>query len=437
MAYSNKFVIAMDKVIHHDRFLNLGFSVLMGIGATEAFMHGDPHNHTITFISALTLTGFTILNTIISFQTSLKGSANNFVESFALRRLEKHLEKVKKECLPYQHKVLSIEEKDKNKAVEQFIHAIFFYNASSLRFFYWRKALYKENNYSISQELFDKHKNLLTLIYKKYFKDSFTLANAFISSCHCGYGMDLFYNLWPIHQQKFNEDELRYMDRRITYFKFKDNEVLTLLTDIKVFSQLSFTLQEKILMAAQKENINNESYNALFEAHQHHDQYQHEHAITETIEELIEQNPLLKQEIVINPQSQKKLDTFEKRFAEIFKDEATLKDIQSLLLSKEKLSFILQESGEKEYIEAKLFLDNDVDKVIKSFNEEISLLIKMKINEHPQFEQYKEEVLDSIAERTLMIKEKMLKVSQQMNDSIEEQLKEKISINKAILKAKM
>ena len=78
-----------------------------------------------------------------------------------------------------------------------------------------------------------------------------------------------------------------------------------------------------------------------------------------------------------------------------------------------------------------------MDKVIKSFNEEISLLIKMKINEHPQFEQYKEEVLDSIAERTLMIKEKMLKVSQQMNDSIEEQLKEKISINKAILKAKM
>jgi hypothetical protein len=127
----------------------------------------------------------------------------------------------------------------------------------------------------------------------------------------------------------------------------------------------------------------------------------------------------------------------EERFNSIFDTEKdTLKGIQDLLLAKEKLSLILEDSGEQQYIEAKLFLDNDVDRVVKSFNDEIKILHKMKINSHPQLDAFKEITLNSINERMSIIQEKMLEINERLNDDMAQDLNTHIEVNRAVLKAK-
>jgi hypothetical protein len=75
--------------------------------------------------------------------------------------------------------------------------------------------------------------------------------------------------------------------------------------------------------------------------------------------------------------------------------------------------------------------------LIKSFNSEILILIKMKNNEHPLFNNYKEQILDTIQEKVYSIKSKLLDINQKLNDSMEKELLSTIKHNNTVFKSKL
>jgi hypothetical protein len=204
----------------------------------------------------------------------------------------------------------------------------------------------------------------------------------------------------------------------------------------------SLKLQEKILLLAGEEINDKKDYEALVHLYQTNQKFKKERQnvnLNLNTQEIINQEIHLNQHLVVNSDTQNIVDTFEKRFNHLYEKEPdTLKSISDLVLAREKIAYILNHSDKKAfYIEAALFLDNEVDKLIQGFNDETLILMKMKVGEHPQLDTHKKLILDSIQVRTKTVQEKMLQISQQLNDAMDEELLSTKYINEAVLHAKI
>lgn len=438
MAFNKTMVQVSAQTVKHHRFLNLGLSAVFALGAVESFNQVSAPLLS-SFCSVIFLMA-TIGNSVFSIpDEGMKGGANSIVELIGLRSLNYQLKKTVKKLLPYQHKALSTDELYANNTTEAFIQEMFYMSMPNERFNIWRNDTHRTQDvHSSNYGSFEKYTSILQPLYEKHFKDSYILANSFLKGVNrsnfYNYAKQNFQVLWQFHGEEFTEKDMTYIEKNLKHIDFDAN---CLATDENIFSKLSFSLQEKILVLAQLANNDTATYNKILKIHQQQKEYFAPDEKIKSTQSNSKDEMLEEQKIVINPQSQKKLDTLEERFNSIFDTEKdTLKGIQDLLLAKEKLSLILEDSGEQQYIEAKLFLDNDVDRVVKSFNDEIKILHKMKLNSHPQLDAFKEITLNSINERMSIIQEKMLEINERLNDDMAQDLNTHIEVNRAVLKAK-
>lgn len=436
------------QAIKYHCFLSLGFTVLSTYSALKVLGYADAAHSTsliglgigLAFVAMSN--GFNLITGVSISQTK------SFFEWGGFKLLNKQLKKAQQELVPFKGKALTFEQNKENKVIEQFIATMYITSASlsNWSFFNFIDKRTKEQVCLTLDDLKDKS-HIYLPFYEKHFRSSFVLLKNLIRAItddKTDYPSKIFLALWPAHKNTFTQGETQYLEKHLDFKKIKK---LDLFKNPYLFKALSFKLQENILVSAQKMGMDKINYEKLLTIHQEHAFFNknqnttNEEKIVDSLatNQVLEQEKALNRDVVINPKSQQKLDTFEKRLNFVYQNEKAIVDsISQLLLAKEKLSFILEHSDEKQlYIEAKLFLDNDVDKVIKSFNEEILILMKMKINEHPQFEQFKENILDSINERVHIVKSKMLEVNQRLNEVMEQDLVATMQVNQTVLRAKM
>lgn len=429
-----------NKILKNHKFLSLGMSALMTYSTIESCFHFS--NSPIAIPIAIGGFILTVINTVWTLNS--EDNARSLIELFTLKYLNYKLESTVNELLPYKHKALTVEQIDANDVTKQFINGIFLMQSHQLRIWQWKK--HKDlpyNGYLANgDDSFDKNKNMLLSIYQQHFKHELILANCLLKSAESSskYLYRLFFTFWPVHSKKFNAVEIKHLEKKLHTIEFDEHCIFT---DKEVFSALSFSIQEKILVLAQEKKLNTYVYQSLFDIHQSNIHFEDKASLNVLIDQAIKEvsldNPNKEiKDVTINPQSQQRLDSFEKRFDSVFTDKKdTLVEIQELMLNKEKLSYLLESLTEKHFIESKLFLDNDVDKILKSFHKEVEILHKMQINQHPQFEQLKNSTLDSIHERISLISSKMLKISEQINESMTQELSNQINVSQTVLKAKM
>jgi hypothetical protein len=440
MSKSNPFGLSYSlasKVSRHHQFINMGLSILGAGGVVLAASHHLP-------LVAGALTVATFMNGLCSFIGAPSNLFNTLPEFVGLSLLKKTLENNQNKFIPFKGKALSFEQSEANKISKLFVASMFLATYNKMNYYHYIQNIPGHASgwfMDFSDNKFNDNKAILLPIYEKNFKHSFILVKSLLNATKDNrlacFSENLFIDLFPIHQNQFSNDEIKYLQK---HFKSKDVHDISPLTSEKVFKLLPFNMQEEILVLAQSKIENKNEYESLLLIHQNHEQFEK----NETLKEEVQTQGVLQQEklvqtVSINSQSQEKLDTFEQRFSYIYPEEKdTLNSISELLLVKEKMSYVLDNSDQKQlHIEAKLFLNNDVDNLIKNFNQEILILMKMKANDHPQFSHYKEEILDGIHERVYAIKGKMLDINNQINDVMEQELLSTMQINKTVFKAKV
>jgi hypothetical protein len=442
MVATQRFFNINNKVLKYHAFINFGLNSMLAAGLVEASIHMG--NGAVSFLMGLVGSSAIIANLGYTIIQQKEDKARSLVEKIALKQLNQKLYKTQEALLPYQHKALTPEQLATNEATKKFINGLFIMRSHEHRLFSWkREHKHAYNTYlSNGEHIFEQHKDILLAIYKKHLKEDLILVNCLLKSCQKPqeYLYDVFLTLWPAHNHSFNDIEMKYLERKLNDITFGGHCIIT---HKEVFSQLSLSLQEKVLVLAQEKQISPYIYKQLIEIHQKNDAFKDNTTLNDSIdramkESIIEQNKTDINSIEINSQSQEKLTSFEKMFAHVFENkESILKEIEELMLNKEKLSYILDDAKEKHYIETKLFLDNDVDRTLQSFHDEVKILHKMKLNHHPQFEELKEHTLNSISDRMSLINSKMFEASEQINASIVQELTDKINVSQTVLKAKM
>lgn len=147
--------------------------------------------------------------------------------------------------------------------------------------------------------------------------------------------------------------------------------------------------------------------------------------------------------VVINELSYQNFSKFKNNFFSIYQNEDKQKiepilgKIEALLLVKEQLEQMLPFTAEKDLVDLKMFLSQDVDKIVNSFNREITILHKMKIMNHPELKEKKAIILEGINQRVDLVIDKVKDFQNVMHNSLSDELDSEYQVNKKVLSAKM
>lgn len=419
----------------HAKFLTLGTSVLFGAASFELFHLASPTGHpsfsVLSFLSIVSI--FLTAYHGLSLMNTYRSISNNFYEETAEKLIQKYQENLIKKFKPNQYSYSSTDEEE-NQLVIKFINSIVLTQAH---------PRYLDLTLSTFDTLRAKdafsNQDLLASLYNTEFKEDNLLVKSLIKSIEyktknerfSSIFSELFNVLWVMRGKAFTDKERIELDEALMDQDFAVEE--------EVFAQMSGKLQASILSYLKSTCTFEEDYKKI----NHNLIALHEKTMAQQEFNSLGLNTThintIKIPQSINTFSQQNIDAFETQFNSIFEGEQNLLlTIKTLMLEKEKLSSVLANFKDNAFfIEAKLFFDNDVDKTLLSFNEEIGTLHKMKLINHPQFDEFKTSTLASMVERMDMIKEKMITVMTQVNDNIAQELTSQIAVNKAVLKAKM
>jgi hypothetical protein len=423
--------------LKYSRFLTLGTGVLSAIFATSLValsnhIHSDAKiGLTVASVGAIFIAAYNIF----SLTGTYRDIANNFYEEKSEHFIDAYCETLITKYTHHEKSAfcnLSQDEKHNYLIVEKFINSMVMTQTHQR---YSELTLAKFN--TIHYKNIKGYEKLLKNIYEKEFKDSNLVAKSFVnvilhqhSNLHLAtIYPEIFKVLWEINGKEFTDSERAYLETQLLDKKFNVQE--------DVFIQLGPKLQ-KVMLEHLKNGTTFESDYEKINANLislHEKTIANEELKNKQFDTLTSRH----QQLAKNSLTQDSIVQFEIKFNSIFeKEDRVLLDIKTLMFEKDKISFILNNFKDNTYfIEAKLFFDNDVDKNLINFNEEIDTLNKMKIINHPQFNEFKDSTLISMVERLDMIREKMITVMQHVNDSVALELTSQIEVNKAVLKAKM
>lgn len=144
--------------------------------------------------------------------------------------------------------------------------------------------------------------------------------------------------------------------------------------------------------------------------------------------------------VVINELSLKSFNQFKQNCQTLYdnKDElnSLLDKVEETLLFKEKMLGFMKHSTTP-HIDIELFLNQDVDKLINSFNREVNILHKMQHLSHPDLEKNKTVVLEKMSNRVELIIEKMVEHLTKLHQGLTDDLNVESEVNHKVLSSKM
>jgi hypothetical protein len=250
----------------------------------------------------------------------------------------------------------------------------------------------------------------------------------------------LFKDLLSLNHE-LNKAEQKYIKTELSKLKtdsVKNPELIEFMQQRDNFSLLNNDNKELFLKIAGNKLENRDELVELYNQTDARKDKQYKKVTEEEAIQNLEQKTT-----VINELSYQTFSKFKTNVLSLYKNRdselinLTLNQIESILLVKEQLEQVLPFTAEKEMMDLKMFLSQDVDKVITSFNREINILHKMKIMNHPELEEKKTLILDGINERMGLITNKMKDYQKLMHDSLNDELDSEYQVNKKVLSAKM
>lgn len=323
----------------------------------------------------------------------------------------------------YHEKFLTKKEQDINQAVHLFTNSLFRLNRQTPRYseLNSKERLFFSHYY----HEFNQYKDTLLPLYEQYFKPHLVLAKTILQGVMGSEHANIaFITLWELHHKKLTQEEFDYLNQHIK--KIKD---VTLLTDETIFKGLKPTLQEKVLELIQDKSHAQKTYDNLIYLHRATNK------IVVQKKELHHIEPLDEKQI----KSQEKIEVFKKSFNLVFTNQSNvLHLIDELLLAKDQMALFLEQYDTgKRHIEAKIFLNNDIEQLLESFQEEVAILNKMQMTHHQEVDNRKALILDSMIERLQLVQNKMKAFSQEIHLSMDNELELELGIHQTVLKSKM
>jgi hypothetical protein len=448
-----------DFGVRHQKFLNWGLSAILGGVAYELAKYGLPSGnidgnfflHFSAFFTAFPVAIATLFNTKITFDTG-KNTNSSLPEYFSIQFLRKSLNAQKEKVKPFKDNTLTFEENQINETCSSFFTSLFIVNRPMSRLNYVGIDHSKLPKFNL--DTFHYYKKPLQNLYEQEFKHTLVLPRCILLSMEGDkYAKELVPILWELNGNHITEKQVKYLIKTMESNSFsfgdkplKKTNLVSLFGSQNIFKTLPFMLQEKVIEAAREVKMSQVAYDNLVNIHKAQDEFKsvketkksEEKPIVEKTSHEIE-NVQNRQPKSINPESQEKLDTFEKRFNALYAEEdEVLTSIEQLMLNKENMAYFLENFDKHhQYVEAQLFLKNDVDRVVQAFHDEVNVLMKMKLTKHPKFDEKKAIVLEAMVERVHLIEGKMLEINERLHDNIEQELDSKLTVNQAVLKAKV
>lgn len=345
----------------------------------------------------------------------------NLFQIIGLMCLSIKEKKLLKEFTLYTEGILTKKEEKTNGIVWQFVSFIFTFKQNNVA--YSRMSGYSENLFYKSTSLFNEYKDVLIPIYQKHFSEFLILPKTLIqftrtNNPEAKHG---FNALWDVHGKQFSVEEVEYINQHIHRMVFFNN--FELLKKEEVFSALNKSNQEKILKILEKQKCL--KFDTLVSIYRNNKGY--EPKINVNINQ-----------VQMSQTIGQRLNELEAVFLSIFEQKHPIfQTTQDLFLKREKLLNFMKQSSSNQFIEDKLFLENDLPSFIQNFQNEMHILQKMKLTEHHDLEQRKQTILDSIIERVNLMNQKVKDISSQVHASIDNELELELGVNSNVLHSKM
>jgi hypothetical protein len=430
-----------EKVLKHDKFLNLGLSLTL-LGGASYFIEKSfqPQYHDgLLGLPLFLVSGAVGVLSIGVLSTTF--AQTNLMTNIGIKLIKHHFNGLTERLLP--NKALTLEEKEANKIAQCFMKNLLQYSTLMNN-----GKSYYTTSFVLEAEDYKKYHTQFTFLLNQ-FKGTNIVAKCF---CLAMYGdktgLSQFESLFTLQNNTFTQGDIDYIEKFL-YKEITLENTLFINRSLgkMVFSQLSLKTQEKLLTDLNLEDIKNTYHNELFKI------YKEKLLVGEQKEETLANSlahvntdkitqELKKQDIAItSPLDNQEFNTFSKQFNHLFpKSKEILNAIEAIYDAKNKMSTIIgnfKTQVNQHYVEAQLFLDNDVQKVIESFEKEAFLLSQMQTNSHPKLDEKKEMILDSMVERLHLIQNKMEEINNMINDAVETELDNTMLVNKKVLQAKM
>lgn len=429
------------KAFKYGHFIDVGTSLLLGFATYKSaalFHHDFSGFAVVTPYVVITISG--AMTALASLMTAVgmtgKGGMSGELVRSSMEMSDKEAEKIYKNLNP--NTVLSEEEVQEKILFCNFIKILSQAAIVDLQSKFKGEHFIHDNFYQ------DVEKS--TLIEKFYIehsinKNTTVLSNLFLESLTYEYerneqsrAFDCFKTLIKIHP------ELTEADQTALTFHFKKNKI-----EKKRDNIINFMSQKENFALLNKENqtlflqiFAVDNRNELIEGMKEKGflTHQKEHIKVEdssTKPLVIKDKP-----IVINHLSYENLNQFRINCESIFKSskqlETLLEKIEKVLLFKEKLLSFMEGTND---VNTQLFLTQDIDKTINNFNREINILHKMKVMDHPELEENKMKIMDTMTSRIDIILEKMSEKITMIHQSLTEDLNVQTEVNQKVLSSKM
>jgi hypothetical protein len=360
-----------------------------------------------------------------------ESSPRNLFQLIGLMCLSSKEKQLQKQFTLHTEEFLTKEESKQNDIVWAFVSSIFRLKQNSSA--YCRMKAKSHALFTKNFGQFNQYRELLIPIYQKHFKQFLILPKVIIQVIHSNLDHEkhAFEALWEIHQKTFTSEEIEYLNYHIQKMIFID--YFNLLKKEEIFSVLSKQNQEKILNELKNKNKNkkntDDAYDKLIAIYRKHEQH----------------NPKKKESINMNIKDihisntiEDRLNELENEFYTVFgKKDPLFQSIHDLFLLREKLLVFLRQASFPQFIEDKLFLENDLPSFIQNFQNEMHILQKMKLTGHNEFETRKSTILNSIIERVQLMNHKVHYISTQVYGAIDHELELELGVNSNVLHSKM
>lgn len=432
-------------ILKHNKFFNLGLSLSLAYGAERLIQVAcsTEYNHSAIgfpmFMVGAAFAAATVVNTITTF------SNNSISLNLGVKTLKAYFSH-------FSHKILSPEglsadEKKTHKIASTFLNTLFYYSTMQPN----GKAFAARYNTDLNKSDYVQYQTKFTFLLGQL-KGTNLVAKCFCLALRGDYfSCSQFASLFSLQNNTFTAKEIKYIDNFFKKDLKLDHELLSNQELGKlIFKQLSLNTQKQLLEKLDLDDINHTYHNELVKIYQNKKNEKNSNTKDNDAKlfhmNLDSVNQQLKHQKIevlpsVNTLHNSEFQMFTEQFHLLFPESSdVIHAIEAIHDAKEKMSALLKNFNTNinpNYVEAQLFLDNDVQKVIDSFMKETFLLSQMQINQHPKMNEKKEMILDSMTQRLTLIENRMNHINDMVNNTMESELDNVMLVNKKVLEAKM
>lgn len=243
----------------------------------------------------------------------------------------------------------------------------------------------------------------------------------------------------------FTQADQKYITQELKKLNKVGNSLLAkFMSERENFTKLSEENRKLFLKVAGDKIVNRDELITLFNQQTQSKKNKDSNKETSIEEQEMQSIKVLENKpVVINELSYQNFASFKSNLLSLYNNHneeklnSVLNQIEAILLVREQLEQVLLFTTEKDSVDLKMFLTQDIDKVVHSFNREVNILHKMKIMKHPDLEKNKTFILDNIASRIEMIVDKIQQCQNTLHESLTDELKSEYEVNQKVLSAKM